>query len=72
MSGQDGQTPEAVPARATRAGETSDRWSWVEPSVWTPRMLAALEQGVKDAFFAKQGLFSLRAAHAQARQSSCR
>jgi RNA-directed DNA polymerase len=24
-----------------------DRWSWVEPSVWTPRMLAALEQGVK-------------------------
>jgi RNA-directed DNA polymerase len=47
MSGQDGQTPEAVPARATRAGETSDRWSWVEPSVWTTRMLAALEQGVK-------------------------
>jgi RNA-directed DNA polymerase len=43
----DGRAPEAVPARATRAGETSDRWSWVEPSVWTPRMLAALEQGVK-------------------------
>jgi RNA-directed DNA polymerase len=47
MLERDGQTPEAVPARATRAGETSDRWSWVEPSVWTPRMLAALEQGVK-------------------------
>lgn len=24
-----------------------DRWAWVEPSVWTPRMLTALEQGVK-------------------------
>ncbi len=47
MPQQDGQTPEAVPARATRAGETIDRWSWVEPSVWTTRMLAALEQGVK-------------------------
>jgi RNA-directed DNA polymerase len=47
MSGRDGQTPEAVPARAIRAGETSDRWSWVEPSVWTARMLAALEQGGK-------------------------
>lgn len=47
MFGQDGQTPEAVPARVRRAGETIDRWSWVEPSVWTPRMLAALEQGVK-------------------------
>ena len=47
MSERDGQAPEAVPARATRAGETSDRWSWVEPSVWTPRMLVALEQGVK-------------------------
>ena len=23
-----------------------DRWSWVEPSIWTARMLAALEQGV--------------------------
>jgi RNA-directed DNA polymerase len=22
-------------------------WSWTEPSVWTPRMLAALEEGVK-------------------------
>jgi RNA-directed DNA polymerase len=39
--------PVAVPARAIRAGETPDRWSWVEPTVWTERMLAALEQGVK-------------------------
>ena len=39
--------PAAVPAEAKQAGETNDRWSWVEPSVWTPRMLTALEQGVK-------------------------
>lgn len=39
--------PASVPERAKRAGETEDRWSWVEPSVWTERMLAALETGVK-------------------------
>jgi RNA-directed DNA polymerase len=41
------EQPEAVPARATRAGEILLRWSWVEPRIWTPRMLTALEQGVK-------------------------
>jgi hypothetical protein len=30
-------TPEAVSARTRRAGETPDRWSWVEPTVWTER-----------------------------------
>jgi RNA-directed DNA polymerase len=39
--------PVAVLARAIRAGETPRRWLWVEPTVWTERMLAALEQGVK-------------------------
>lgn len=39
--------PVAVPAEAKQTGEILDRWSWVEPSVWTPRMLTALEQGVK-------------------------
>jgi hypothetical protein len=39
--------PEAVPARATRAGEILLRWGWVESTVWTERMLTALEQGVK-------------------------
>jgi RNA-directed DNA polymerase len=39
--------PVAVPARAKRAGEILRRWGWVEPSVWTERMLTALEQGVK-------------------------
>jgi len=39
--------PEAVPARARRDGEALGRWLWVEPTVWTERMLTALEQGVK-------------------------
>jgi len=39
--------PATVPLRAKQAGETPDRWSWVEPSVWTERMLTALESGVK-------------------------
>ena len=38
--------PEAVPDRATRDGEILLRWSWVEPRVWTVRMLTALEEGV--------------------------
>jgi RNA-directed DNA polymerase len=48
-----GPSPAAVPAGATRAGETHEaslphqEWSWVEPRIWTERMLAALEQGVK-------------------------
>ena len=39
--------PAAVPERATQDGEIRARWAWVEPSVWTDRMLAALENGVK-------------------------
>jgi RNA-directed DNA polymerase len=39
--------PVAVPAKATRTGETWSRWHWVEPTIWTERMLTALEQGVK-------------------------
>jgi RNA-directed DNA polymerase len=37
---------ERVP-RAIRAVEIHARWAWVEPSVWTERMLTALEEGVK-------------------------
>lgn len=36
-----------VPAKAKQAGKIRDRWPWVEPSVWTDRMLTALEEGVK-------------------------
>ena len=39
--------PAAVPARAKQVGEVRARWAWAEPSVWTDRMLTALEQGVK-------------------------
>ena len=39
----------SVPETAKQACETRDprEWSWVEPSVWTERMLAALVNGVK-------------------------
>lgn len=37
----------SVLERAKQGGEAEDRWSWVEPSVWTQRMLAALEKGVE-------------------------
>lgn len=40
-------TPAAVPNTAKQAGSVRDRWSWVEPAVWSERMLTALEQGVK-------------------------
>ena len=33
-------------ARATQGAEARD-WSWVEASVWTERMVSALENGVK-------------------------
>lgn len=38
--------PAAVPDGATQAGEARD-WRWAEPTVWTARMVAALELGVK-------------------------
>jgi RNA-directed DNA polymerase len=39
--------PVAVTERPTRTGKIQDPRFWVEPTVWTERMLAALEQGVK-------------------------
>lgn len=33
--------------KAKQAGEIDPRWDWVELSVWTERMLNALEEGVK-------------------------
>lgn len=41
------EEPARVPERATQAGDKRARWAWVEPSVWTDRMLEALETGVK-------------------------
>jgi RNA-directed DNA polymerase len=40
--------PAAVSEETKQAGEAcSDRWNWVERTVWTERMLEALEKGVK-------------------------
>lgn len=39
--------PAAVLQETKQAGEIRARWAWVEPSVWTERMLTALEEGVK-------------------------
>ena len=49
----DRQPPAVVPTEAKQAGEVEphrarrERWRWAEASVWTDRMLAALEEGVK-------------------------
>jgi len=47
MNRQTEAPPAAVPVAAKQAGEAQSRWGWVEPEVWTERMLTALEQGVK-------------------------
>lgn len=52
MTEQSEPTPERVsePARRPRTrpdGEVRARWAWTEQSVWTDRMLTALELGVK-------------------------
>lgn len=39
--------PATVSERTKQAGEIRAQWAWVEPEVWTERMLTALEQGVK-------------------------
>lgn len=44
---QTGDQPAAVTETPKQAGEIRARWAWTEPSVWTERMLTALEQGVK-------------------------
>lgn len=41
------EAPATVPKQATQAGDVRVRWAWTEPSVWTERMLTALEKGVK-------------------------
>lgn len=41
------EPPKKVPLAAKQFGSSPLRWAWVESSVWTERMLTALEQGVK-------------------------
>ncbi len=54
MTGQPKEEqPAIVSERTQQAGEAQNpwairaRWAWVEPEVWTERMLTPLEQGVK-------------------------
>jgi hypothetical protein len=50
MSGTDGRTPVTVPGTQSpgkRTGEAEQQQPRAEPTVWTARMLAALEQGVR-------------------------
>src|SRR5262249_29710537 len=46
MSGEPQGKAPIVPARATQGAEARD-WSWVEATVWTERMVSALENGVR-------------------------
>jgi RNA-directed DNA polymerase len=41
------QQPSAVPEKTQQGGEIRARWAWVEPAVWTERMLATLETGIE-------------------------
>ena len=37
----------SVPETAQQEGDIRARWAWVEPTVWTERMLATLETGIE-------------------------
>ena len=40
--------PSLVNESSKQGGETrAEKWNWVEATVWTERMLSALEKGVK-------------------------
>lgn len=41
------QTPPELAAKPQEGGEIRSRWEWVEATVWTERMLTALETGVE-------------------------
>jgi len=41
------QRPATVSEGTKQVGEIPRRWKWVEPTVWTDRMMTALEEGVK-------------------------
>ncbi len=48
MKGTPGdERPPEVAGRPAQGGEVRARWAWAEPSVWTDRMLTALEVGAK-------------------------
>ncbi len=48
-------------SNSTKPGvEAPTQWGWVETTIWTERMLAALGNGVK--VFAQLGLFTMKEA----------
>ena len=47
MSQSEQERPARVVHVPRQAGDVRARWAWAEASIWTDRMLAALEQGVK-------------------------
>ena len=47
MDGRREEELAAVSRETKQARDIRGRWNWVEPEVWTDRMLTALEQGVK-------------------------
>ena len=72
------ERPPSVPSEAKQGGDKPKArdYGWVERAVWTDRMLAALEGGVKggkwfsfrrwpNAFFGEHGLFSMASARMQ-------
>jgi hypothetical protein len=75
--------PAAVSVRAKQAGDAQPgQWDWAERTVWTERMLEALDKGVKggvwfslkgcwpNKYFQDLGYFSLYDAHRALLQSS--
>ena len=55
--------PALVFEKTKQVGEIRSRWLWVEPSIWTDRMLTALDEGVKvgkNAYFEEHGLISMQ------------
>ena len=46
-NGASGAQSATVPPAATPADAIQARWAWVAPEVWTPRMLTALDRGVR-------------------------
>jgi RNA-directed DNA polymerase len=47
MNKPEEQTPSKLAKRSQEGGDIRSRWEWVEPKVWTERMLAALETGIE-------------------------
>jgi hypothetical protein len=73
------KTPkEATSARVANEPKQAEealrqRWHWVDPAVWTERMLEALVRGVKagNAYFARHEFSTLLETHQAAIQSHC-